>query len=56
MNIMCLLVFSSKGDYGDVSARKLLREKLHCKPFKWYLDNIYPEQFIPGESLCYGEV
>ncbi|XP_021925103.1 putative polypeptide N-acetylgalactosaminyltransferase 9 isoform X2 [Zootermopsis nevadensis] len=44
------------GDFGDVSSRRELREKLGCKSFKWYLDNIYPELFIPGEAVAYGEI
>lgn len=43
-------------DAGDVSERLALRERLKCKDFRWYLQNIYPESSMPVDFHHVGTV
>lgn len=35
----CIIYFS----FCSIADRLTLRRKLNCKPFRWYMENVYPE-------------
>ncbi|KAG9262029.1 polypeptide N-acetylgalactosaminyltransferase 9 [Astyanax mexicanus] len=43
-------------DFGDVSERVALRNRLKCRSFRWYLEHVYPEMRIYNDTITYGEV
>ncbi|KAG8432391.1 hypothetical protein GDO86_002287 [Hymenochirus boettgeri] len=46
-----------KKDFGDLSRRLELRNRLQCKNFTWYLNTIYPEIYVPDlNPLIHGDI
>ncbi|GAA6077875.1 polypeptide N-acetylgalactosaminyltransferase 18a, partial [Tachysurus ichikawai] len=43
-------------DIGVISERKLLRDRLQCRPFRWFLKNIYTEMRTYADTIAYGKV
>ncbi|RCN25853.1 hypothetical protein ANCCAN_28432, partial [Ancylostoma caninum] len=46
-------------DPGDLTAQLALKERLHCKSFKWYMDNVaydvLPSYPLPPKNKVWGE-
>ena len=45
-----------QGDYGDVSGRRSLRQRLQCHDFDWYIKHVYPQLFVPRDARASGQV
>ena len=45
-------------DVGDISAQVAIREKLQCKSFKWFMEEVafdLPKHYPPIEPPSFGE-
>ena len=55
--VLINILFLQKTDEGDLSERFAIKERLQCKNFSWYIDNIWPELFVYNKDvLAWGSV
>lgn len=43
-------------DEQQIRTRLELKDRLKCKGFKWYLENVWPEHFMPTDQRFFGKV
>ncbi|XP_069125503.1 polypeptide N-acetylgalactosaminyltransferase 1-like [Argopecten irradians] len=47
----------TKHDNKSIAERIQLKQTLKCRPFQWYLDNVFPDQIFPHrDALVFGEI
>ncbi|XP_048247152.1 uncharacterized protein LOC124125476 [Haliotis rufescens] len=48
--------FLKPDNYGDITLRQALRQRLRCHDFHWYMRNVYAEKQVPHRLVASGEV
>ncbi|XP_071086453.1 uncharacterized protein [Haliotis cracherodii] len=48
--------FLKPDNYGDITLRQALRQRLRCHDFHWYMRNVYAEKQVPLRLVASGEV
>ncbi|XP_043236677.1 polypeptide N-acetylgalactosaminyltransferase 1-like isoform X2 [Amphibalanus amphitrite] len=43
-------------DTTQVSHRMMVKKRMNCNNFKWFLDNIWPEHFFPDDDRFFGKI
>uniref|UniRef100_A0A2S2Q7D5 Polypeptide N-acetylgalactosaminyltransferase n=2 Tax=Sipha flava TaxID=143950 RepID=A0A2S2Q7D5_9HEMI len=43
-------------DEQQIRTRLELKDRLKCKGFKWYLENVWPEHFLPTDQRFFGKI
>ncbi|XP_041356913.1 polypeptide N-acetylgalactosaminyltransferase 5-like [Gigantopelta aegis] len=44
------------GDFGDVSERKKMRQRLGCHSFDWFMKTVVPHKYVPRDVVGVGEI